>query len=350
MDEYEYQHLQQVKRQVEQTLLALPGVHGVSIGRKQVHGQPTEQLAIVVHLSKKRPPQEVPPAEVIPSQIQGIPTDVLEHAPFTASGSPLVTVSFEGRKGDMTNYRPLRPGSMISTANADVSALFAAYNTPGATPEEFEREFQQKAARGDEWVAVGTLGAFLTDPKNPQARFGLTNQHVVARGFEKRVYQALPWPGNEIGSVVMAILNDALDAALVQLEGVHNPACENEVLEIGSIEHPTSTVTHLDVLKGGLPVQKRGAITRRTTGKVTHVDVTVLRQEDGSSMTQQFLITPDTPPFCSRGDSGAVVLSLNNPARTVVGLLWGAADDASGVGIATPIETVLNALGCVLVR
>jgi hypothetical protein len=50
-----YEHILAVKEQVEGDLLKIPGVHGVSIGRKTVNGQKTDELAIVVHLTYKIP-------------------------------------------------------------------------------------------------------------------------------------------------------------------------------------------------------------------------------------------------------------------------------------------------------
>ncbi len=65
-----------VKRQAEATLMQIPGVTGVDVGFKQVNGAPTETLAIRVFVSNKR---DVPPAEAIPAEIEGVPVDVIER-------------------------------------------------------------------------------------------------------------------------------------------------------------------------------------------------------------------------------------------------------------------------------
>ena len=76
MNEEEYEHARRVQQRVEDRLLALPGVHGVSIARKNGDGA----LAIVVHVSQKRLAAELPEAERIPAEIEGVPTDVIETA------------------------------------------------------------------------------------------------------------------------------------------------------------------------------------------------------------------------------------------------------------------------------
>ena len=67
-----------VKEHVEDHLLRLPGVTGVDIDEKMMAGQPTGVAALVVFVAHKLPRDEVPPAEFIPTQIEGVPTDVRE--------------------------------------------------------------------------------------------------------------------------------------------------------------------------------------------------------------------------------------------------------------------------------
>ena len=76
MNEEEYEHARRVKQRVEDRLLALPGVHGVSIARKNGDGA----FAIVVHVLRKRPTSELSDAERIPAEIEGVPTDVIDSA------------------------------------------------------------------------------------------------------------------------------------------------------------------------------------------------------------------------------------------------------------------------------
>lgn len=68
--------IRRVKERVEADLLNRPGVTGVDIGRKITGGKKTGQLAIRVLVEKKK---DVPQAQTIPSEIEGIPTDVIQR-------------------------------------------------------------------------------------------------------------------------------------------------------------------------------------------------------------------------------------------------------------------------------
>jgi hypothetical protein len=68
--------IRRIKEEVESQLLKLPGVNGVDIGPKIVGGRETGQMVIRVYVTKKH---DVPEAEAIPKEIQGIPTDVIER-------------------------------------------------------------------------------------------------------------------------------------------------------------------------------------------------------------------------------------------------------------------------------
>jgi hypothetical protein len=65
-----------IKEKAEMQLLQLPGVNGIDIGPKITKGVVTSELAIRVYVDKKH---DVPAAETIPEQIDGVPTDVIER-------------------------------------------------------------------------------------------------------------------------------------------------------------------------------------------------------------------------------------------------------------------------------
>ena len=71
------EEIQLIKQSIEADLLKLPGVTGVDVGYKEVGGNKTDILAIRVYVQIKR--KEVPPEEMIPEQIQGVPTDVIQR-------------------------------------------------------------------------------------------------------------------------------------------------------------------------------------------------------------------------------------------------------------------------------
>ena len=60
----------------KQELLQLPNVLGVGVGPKVVAGDPTDQMAIKVFVSRKVPVEELKPDECVPASLDGFPTDV----------------------------------------------------------------------------------------------------------------------------------------------------------------------------------------------------------------------------------------------------------------------------------
>lgn len=71
------EEIRRIKEAAEAELLKLPGVTGVDIGFKTVRGKPTDVMAIRVYVDRKR---NVPAEQEIPTQIQGVPTDVIERS------------------------------------------------------------------------------------------------------------------------------------------------------------------------------------------------------------------------------------------------------------------------------
>lgn len=72
------------KAQIEAEFLGKPGIHSVAIGHKQVKGVATNELAITVFTTKKKPIEELDADEIIPKFYAGIPTDVVEMPEFEA--------------------------------------------------------------------------------------------------------------------------------------------------------------------------------------------------------------------------------------------------------------------------
>ena len=67
-----------IKAKYEQELLSKPNVVGLGIGYREVGGQMTNQVGLIVMVRRKVPRAQLAPQEVIPAQIEGIPTDVRE--------------------------------------------------------------------------------------------------------------------------------------------------------------------------------------------------------------------------------------------------------------------------------
>jgi hypothetical protein len=73
----------------EARLLRYPNVVGVTDGVRMRRGKPTNDPAIVVLVSRKVPRKSLPKASLLPSQIDGVPIDVVEVGPIEALDSDL---------------------------------------------------------------------------------------------------------------------------------------------------------------------------------------------------------------------------------------------------------------------
>jgi hypothetical protein len=74
----DYQQLVKVKEDAETRLRAIPGVHAVGISKKSVGGKSTDEVAIAVFLAEKKPLERLSPEDVIPPEIDGFKTDVIQ--------------------------------------------------------------------------------------------------------------------------------------------------------------------------------------------------------------------------------------------------------------------------------
>jgi hypothetical protein len=119
-------------------LLSRPGVIRVEVGLKEIGGEPVEQWAYRVHVRRKRPLEEIPPEERLPTELHGMAVDVMpgsEEPPAPLCGSGIqpgdgvarwlpnekqsggtvcVVVRSGGDRYVMTNYHVLHPNYRIA--------------------------------------------------------------------------------------------------------------------------------------------------------------------------------------------------------------------------------------------
>jgi hypothetical protein len=228
------------------------GISGIDFGAKIVAGEiPAHApLAIRFHVRQKRPMARVPRAERLPSEVNGVATDVVQRrdAPHHA---------FDRR----ARCDPMQPG---------VSVCHAA-GTPG------------------------TVGMFVRGIGNDAASlYLLSADHVLAQGTKPRAGDSILQPG--VGGVRggrcparRSILYDAAVARLNANVAFQNIVAESNDLIDGS-EFPFI----------GMPLLMSGLKTDGTTGVVEGIG---LFEGLGPSM----LLRPfGNPPFAQPGDSGAV--------------------------------------------
>jgi hypothetical protein len=195
-----------VKEAVEARLLLYPGVHAVAIGPKITGGQRTEEPSIMVFLVRKRPLSELAPEEVVPSEIDGVKTDIIEM------GVPRVAALDRERK------RPLLGGIAVQP-------------------------------RG--WEYWGTLGCFALTQDTPAKVVAITCQHVVDPPLagptsSVRATPVSSGPGNSF-TFAFSIQGDTVAGSLVQVSLVDktSPLLSQALFNAWWTVAPGETVQHI---------------------------------------------------------------------------------------------------------
>jgi len=307
----ELAEVRRVKEEKLDELLKRPGVTGVGVGYKYVKGQRTDEVAIQVFVEKKR---DVPRAERIPTQIDKVPTDVIERE--IVLHTLRVPVADVELQADTGRYDPLQGGISIGPC---------------------------RAIGG--YVYTGTLGAIVRDNATGDAML-LSNFHVmcVDSGWSVGDTMANPsrvdtgaCPADIVGTLERAQLTNAVDAAVAR-HTARTTQCS--IVDIGDVAGTAGATL-------GMAVRKRGRTTGLTYGTVDTVSLSVNINYGPSlgtmTLNNQIGVTVDTAQstqFGNKGDSGSVVV---DGSRNVIGLHFAGSTDGT-YGVANPIAAVLAAL------
>ena len=274
-------------------------VHAIGIGTKGGRKESGPQ-AVCVFVTRKLPLASIPERNRIPSEINGVPTDVIE--------SPVGRLAATPADAGRGTVRPLVGG--ISVGRRD-----------GPT---------------------GTLGYFVKK-RGSEDVFLLSNSHIFSGGTnDALIFQPSPSDGTTVSPV--AILTKAtrlkltvpnrVDAAIARLES--NIPWDGEVcggLRVSGFVEATK----------GMLVSKHGRTTGPTDGVVAATGVAATVVDPFRNRDLQFLdlirVEPrEKAPVAQGGDSGSLIL---DSAHRAVGLLH-AADEKGTFCYAVPIGAVLN--------
>ncbi|MFZ5646200.1 MAG: hypothetical protein ACOY30_01105 [Bacillota bacterium] len=291
-------------------------VIGVGVGMKQVGLERTQQPSIIVFVEKKVGMEELKRDQVIPAQIGGVATDVIEMGRVRL---------LDGRTG---KARPARPGMSI----------------------------------GHYKISAGTFGAVVRDVKNGELLI-LSNNHILANATDGKDRRAAPgdsvlqpgpydggtegdkiaellrfWPliraekqadcpvaagAARVGSKLVHIFrhdydlrfvkrnqgSNIIDAALAR--PVSRDLIASEILDLGRPEGTAVAAVNDRVIKSGRSSGKTG-------GAVTAIGVT-LRVDLNDNEVGMFSDQVVSDMVSKGGDSGSLVLNENMSA---VGLLF----------------------------
>ena len=241
-------------------LMKIPGVFSVGLGSKLVNGVSTGKLAFSILVLEKKPVATLAPHEIIPAEIEGLPTDVLESQPPRPIADEEEEDFDSGIVRDPDEYRPILGGIQIRGARSIVAS--------GAH-------------------TFGTLGGFaLTTGKNAGQRVLLTNHHVLddrdgnlhgpsCTGCTKGDGVGNPNSGSQIATVLRGNDGDEVDAAIAILDkGVEFQ--RDVVKDDAPLPHREAIGASrpLETTDRDIVVHKRGMRSRITYGIVGSVSTT----------------------------------------------------------------------------
>jgi hypothetical protein len=323
----------EIKERNKKAILEKPNVVGVGVGYKQVDDRRIGEVSLVVLVRRKVPPSALSPRTMVPSQVNGLPTDVIQVGEIRALQSRT------------DHIRPAPGGVSI----------------------------------GHYQITAGTLGYVVQD-RNSGARFILSNNHVLANGNAASagdpILQPGPYDGGTVArdtlarlerfipiqyatqpstcgianavavfSNIAAILigshqrleafevnqqaTNRVDAALAR--PVNDQDVSDEILEIGRISGVVEAAL-------GMGVRKSGRTTGLTMDTINIIHTTV-NVSYGTNRTATFDDQIVAGPMSQGGDSGSLIVAADS--QQAVGLLFAGSDQTT---VFNPIQTVLDSL------
>jgi len=328
----EHAEVRRAQLRHQAALLAKPNVVGLGIGLKTVRGRRGERLCLAALVRRKVPRAALDPEALIPDQVEGVPTDVIEVGEVRALSTR--TTRLRPAPGGVSLGHVLVTAGTLGCVvrdRASGDALILSNNHVLADANQ--------ASPGDAILQPGAIdgGHDPADVIAALERFSVIQfarepaTCPVARGLVQLINMLAAWTG----------FNHRLEAwredpvAVNRIDAaVARPFDENdvlpEVLEIGPVRGTRPAEL-------GLKVRKSGRSSGLTMGEVTVLDatITVAYGERTARFAGQIVTTPMSHP----GDSGSVLVEAGG--TRAVGLLFAGSDQ---VTLHNPIESVLSAL------
>jgi hypothetical protein len=328
--------IKSIKDRYTPSILAKPNVVGVGTGYKRQKGQATDQLCIVAMVRTKMPKSALAPEALVPKQVDGVPTDVMQVGELHAYASP--TDRYRPAPGGVSiGHYKVTAGTLgvVVRDQADGSRLILSNNhvlanSNDAQPGDpiLQPGVADNGKEGPDTIAHLERFCALQFADQPatcgvaQAVVSVANALARLLGSKHRLYARRNDP---LGiNLVDAALARPVDPAMIS----------DEILEIGRISGSVPAAL-------GASVRKSGRTTGLTTGQIVVLDatLTVNYGERTAKYQGQMVSTPMSSP----GDSGSLLVDGATPRA--VGLLFAGSDQAT---IFNPIAAVLDCLGVTL--
>lgn len=315
---------------INRQLFKKPNIIATGIGYKMVQGKKTSQLCIIASVETKVAAAALSQSELIPSTIDGIPTDVYPVGPVHILQSPT------GR------FRPAPGGVSIGHFNitaGTLGCLVKKEDTIHILSNNHVLANSNQAVTGDIILQPGPLdGRNISDHiiaklsgfvpiqfenENSSCRFskgitGIFNFFARMSGSSARLHSSIiKQNGNLVDCAIARPINDG--------------DVFNNILGIGTISGMAEGLLSMNI-------KKSGRTTGFTEGIIEQVDVTV-RVNFGAGKTALFTDQLIAGGMSQGGDSGSVVLNSDNE---IVGLLFAGSTNTT---IINRIQNVFSELG-----
>lgn len=314
-------------------ILDRENVVGIGLGKKTVGGEISDKDVITVLVEKKVHISELDPYDVVPQELNGIETDVMEVGKIVAQ------LDRAGR------YRPAPPGVSI----------------------------------GHYLITAGTFGAVVRDNKTGQ-KLILSNNHVLANSNDAEIGDKIIQPGSyDGGNTINDVIGTLYRFVPIDFGEGGIPTCpiakgvagglnllasligsghrlevikpqQNENFVDAALALPNfdgdiiDEIVDVGLVRGvysdpflGQAVKKSGRTTELTFGSIL-VTNAVVQVSYGAGKVAVFSDQLIAGPMSQGGDSGSLVLTEENEA---LGLLFAGSDQTT---IFNPISQVMELL------
>ncbi len=314
---------------VVRTLLKKKNVVSVGIGIKVANGVPTGKQAVIVGVKKKVPLSELSTRDIIPTSIEGSPSDVQEVGEIKALD------------GITTRVRPC-PGGVSCGSYRITAGTLGFWANKGSQPMLISNNH----VLAD--VNNGKPGDVILQPgkydggQNPADQIAQLDTFIPLKFINRNIWQLiLDWifrripPTNTVDCAMAAPMEGPGFGGGDRYANTVSNFIDKTITGIGT---PAGYIEPMP----GMTVKKSGRTTGVTTGDISQVEVTArVNMGDGKMaiFTDQFMV--QTKGFSAPGDSGSVILDKNN---ALVGLLFAGSDDPP-VTLGNRWINVKNALG-----
>lgn len=333
---WERRQVTEVKERHKESILAKPNVLGVGTGYKTRNGKQLGDLCVIAMVSQKIPQAGLDPSALVPAEVDGISTDVIQVGFLRAQQErndrwrpALGGVSLghykitAGTLGVVVRDRTTGTRLILSNnhvlANNNQGQQGDPILQPGAV--DGGREEKDTFATLERFYPIRfNHGPVDCSAAETYVRFGNAMAKLLGSKHRVQAFWSDPQATNQVDAAIARPVNDreVLD----------------EILEIGAISGILPAML-------SMRVRKSGRTTGLTTGQIMVLDATVtIDYGDRSARFENQIVTT---AMSQPGDSGSLLVA--GESMQAVGLLFAGSDQAT---LHNPIQAVLDCLDVTL--